>query len=149
MCIIVDANRLGALANPDDADAKPVRAWLNRGGRIVYSTGDAYAQEVGRRARDMLLNYDRAGKAKRVPAARFDDDERSLRAANLRSDDPHVLALARTAGVRLLYTGDKNLMADFKNKKFIDRPRGKIYSSAANADLLTRSACAAPAQRDG
>ena len=34
MCIIVDANRLGAfLANPVDADAKPVRAWLNRGAR--------------------------------------------------------------------------------------------------------------------
>lgn len=143
MCIIVDANRLGALANPDDADAKPVRAWLNRGGRIVYSTDGAFAQEVSRRA---LLTYDRAGKATRVPAARFADDKCSLRAdADLRSDDPHVLALARAAGVRLLYTGDRNLMADFKNKKFIDRPRGKIYSRAANADLLTKSACAAPA----
>ena len=147
MCIIVDANRLGALANPDDADAKPVRAWLNRGGRIVYSTNGAFAREVGRRA---LLTYVRAGKATRVPAARFADDERSLRTdADLRSDDSHVLALARAARVRLLYTGDRNLMADFTNKKFIDRPRGKIYSSAANADLLTRSACAAPAQRGG
>ena len=147
MCIIVDANRLGALANPDDADAKPVRAWLNRGGRIVYSTAGAFAREVGRRA---LLTYDRAGKATRVPVARFADDERSLRAdADLRSNDSHVLALARAARVRLLYTGDKNLMADFKNKKFIDRPRGKIYSSAANKRLLTRSACAAPAQRGG
>ena len=146
MCIIVDANRLGALANPDDADAKPVRAWLNRGGRIVYSTDGAFAREVGRRARDMLLTYDRAGKATRVPAARFADDERSLRAdANLRSDDPHVLALAKEARVRLLYTGDKNLMADFK--KFIDGEN--IYSRAANANLLTSSACAAPAQRGG
>ena len=146
MCIIVDANRLGALANPDDADAKPVRAWLNRGGRIVYSTDGAFAREVGRRARDMLLTYDRAGKATRVPAARFAADERSLRAdANLRSDDPHVLALAKEARVRLLYTGDKNLMADFK--KFIDG--GNIYSRAANANLLTSSACAALAQRGG
>ena len=150
MCIIVDANRLGALANRDDADAKPVRDWLARGGRIVYSTGGAYAREVGCRARDSLLTYDRAGKAKFVPAARFAADERGLRAdAGLRSDDPHVLVLARAARVRLLYTGDRNLMADFRNKKFIDRPRGKIYSSAANAGLLTRSVCAAPAQRGG
>ena len=151
MCIIVDANRLGAfLANPVDADAAPVRDWLNRGGRIVYSTGGAYAREVGRRTRASLLTYVRAGKATLVPADRFADDERGLRAdAGLRSDDPHVLALARAARVRLLYTSDRNLMADFRNKKFIDRPRGKIYSSAANAGLLTRSVCAAPAQRGG
>ena len=151
MCIIVDANRLGAfLANPVDADAAPVRDWLDRGGRIVYSTGGAFAREVGSRARASLRGYFQAGKATRVPAARFAADERSLRAdADLQSDDAHVLALARAARVRLLYTGDRNLMADFTNKKFIDRPRGKIYSSAANADLLTRSACAAPAQRGG
>lgn len=150
MCIIVDANRLGAfLANPVDADAAPVRAWLDRGGRIVYSTGGAYDREVGRRARDSLRTYVRAGKATFIPAGRFAADERSLRAdADLQSDDPHVLALARAARVRLLYTGDKDLIKDFKNKKFI-RPKGRIYSSAANADLLTRSACAAPAQRGG
>ena len=61
---------------------------------------------------------------------------------NLRSDDPHVLALARTAGVRLLYTGDRDLMADFKNKELIDRPRGRVYTGAANAPLLTAVACA-------
>lgn len=52
MCIIVDADRLGAfLANPVDADAAPVRDWLNRGGRIVYSTGGACASpgSAGRR----------------------------------------------------------------------------------------------------
>ncbi len=101
---------------------------------------------VGSRARNRLHEYSKAGKAKFVPAARFADDERSLRAdADLRSDDPHVLALARAARVRLLYTGDKDLMVDFK--KFIDG--GNIYSRAANANLLTSSACAAPAQRRG
>ena len=33
-------------------------------------------------------------------------------------------------------------MDDFKNKELIDRPRGKVYSRAANADLLARAACA-------
>ena len=37
-----------------------------------------------------------------------------------------------------------NLIADFKDKQFIDHPRGKVYSSAANAGLLTRTACARP-----
>ena len=144
MCIIVDANRLGAfLADPPGADAAPLRAWLDRGGRIVYSTGGAFAREVGRPTRDRLLTYVRAGRAKLIPADRFADDERRLRDdPDLRSDDPHVLALAREAGVRLLHTGDAALTADFKNRKFLDRPRGKVYSSAANARLLDTTRCA-------
>ena len=143
MCIIVDANRLGAfLADSPGEDAAPLRDWLDRGGRIVYSTGGAFAKEVGRRTRDRLLTYVRAGRATLVPAERFSADERSLRAdPDLRSDDPHVLALARATGVRLLHTGDADLMADFKNKKFLDRPRGKVYSTAANAGLLDTTRC--------
>ena len=144
MCIIVDANRLGAfLADPADEDAAPLRAWVDRGGRIVYSTGGAFAKEVGRRTRDRLLTHVRAGRATLVPAERFADDERKLQNhPDLRSDDPHVLALARATGVRLLHTGDADLMADFRNKKFLDRPRGKVYSTAANADLLAATRCA-------
>lgn len=144
MCIIVDANRLGGLlSDPADADAAPVRAWLERGGRIVYSTGGAFAREVRGRMRDRLLTYARAGKAEYVPADQLADDERTLTTRrDRRSDDPHVLALARKAGVRLLYTGDRNLMADFKNKALIDRPRGRVYTGAANAGLLTATACA-------
>lgn len=145
MCIIVDANRLGAfLADPATSDAAPIRNWLDRrGGRIVYSTGGAFAKEVGRPTRAKLLTYVRAGKATLIPPGQFADDERALSEnTDLRSDDPHVLALARWTRVRLLYTGDANLIADFKDKKLIDRPRGKVYSTAANAGLLTKAACA-------
>lgn len=144
MCIIVDANRLGAfLSDPVGDDAAPLRAWVGRGGRIVYSTGGAFAREVGRQTRDLLLKYVRDGQATLVPADQFADDERKLRNhPDLRSDDPHVLALARKTGVRLLHTGDADLMADFKDKKFIDQPRGRVYSTAANAGLLATTRCA-------
>ena len=151
MCIIVDANRLGAfLSDPASEDAAPIRDWLDRrGGRIVYSTGGAFDNELGHLTRAKLRTYAQAGKAQLVPAHRFAEDERSLRErTDLRSDDPHVLALARRTHVRLLYTGDQDLMADFKNRRLINHPRGKIYSGAANAGLLTRAACAAPV-RDG
>ena len=145
MCIIVDANRLGAfLSDPVNEDAAPVRRWLERrGGRLVYSTGGAFEQEVERHVRKKLLDYVRAGRASLIPAEQYADDEHALRDhPDLRSDDPHVLALARSTGVRLLYTADDALIADFKNKKFVDGPRGKVYSRAANAGLLTRVACA-------
>ena len=143
MCIIVDANRMGAfLADPPEEDAAPVRRWIDTGrGSVVYSTGGKFAEEIQGRARQRLLRYSQAGRAKFVSEDRFVDDQNSLE-GQIRSDDPHVLALARAAGVRLLYTGDADLIADFKDKAFLDKPRGKIYSGAANANLLTRSTCA-------
>ena len=143
----MDANRLGTfLADPPDEDSRPIHKWLKSGaGSIVYSTDGRFAQEIQGRVRTRLADYVRAGRAKLIPASRFADDERNLKArADLRSDDPHVLALAREARVRLLYTADRNLISDFKNKRFIDGPRGSIYSGARNAKLLTRSVCASP-----
>ena len=142
MCIIVDANRMGAfLADPPEEDAAPVRRWIDTGGgRVVYSTGGKFAEEVRGHAKQRLLRYSQAGRAKFVPEHRFIDDQNTLQ-ARIRSDDPHVLALARATGVRLLYTGDVDLIADFKDKAILDKPRGKIYSRAANANLLTKSAC--------
>lgn len=141
--MIVDADRLGRfLADPVHEDAAPIREWLDRrGGRIVYSTGGKFAREVGHRLRNKLVDYVRAGKATFVPPDRFVNDESAL-GPIISSNDPPVLALARATRVRLLYTGDGDLANDFKDKRFIDRPRGKVYSRASNAHLLTRSTCA-------
>lgn len=144
MCIIVDANKLGVfLAEPAGEDYRPIRRWLDRGaGSIVYSTGGKFRTEIRGRARARLAEYVRAGKARRIPEDRFADDERGLEnRPYLRSDDPHVLALARAAGVRLLCTADSKLVEDFKDRRFIDGPRGRVYSGARNAALLTGSAC--------
>ena len=147
MCIIVDTNKLGTfLADPPDDDSRPIHKWLKSGaGSIVYSTGGRFAQEIQDRARTRLADYSRAGRAKHIDVSQFAHDERDLKArADLRSDDPHVLALARASGARLLYTADQNLISDFKNRRFIDGPRGKVYSGARNTSLLTGSVCASP-----
>jgi hypothetical protein len=47
----------------------------------------------------------------------------------------------------VLYTHDRDLMHDFKDKAIIDRPRGAIYSGAANSALLTASLCRRTAAR--
>ena len=54
------------------------------------------------------------------------------------SDDPHVLALAQASGARLLYSNDTALQADFTNRRFIDNPRGRVYSTRVNQNF-TRS----------
>lgn len=144
MCIIVDADRLGIfLSDPIAEDAVPIHKWLEEGGgKLVYSTSGQFSAEVGRPSKRRLAEHYRAGRATAIPAREFYEDERRLRNNGVvRSNDFHVLALARYSGARILYTGDADLMQDFKDKRLIDEPRGKVYSRKQNADLLTRSAC--------
>ena len=144
MCIIVDANKMGTfLADPIRDEVAPIHQWLEKkSGTLVYSTGGKFALEVGETSKQKLASYMRAGRAKLVDATDFEADERHLNdIAVLRSDDPHVLALARFSGARVLYTADRDLKDDFKDKRIIDSPRGKIYSRQQHASLLTRSMC--------
>ena len=147
MCIILDANKLGEfLAEPRNKDSDPIHQWLKRQhgrGKIVYSTGGHFAQEISGAKRTKLKAYFDAGLAQLIPAERFADDEQGLQdRGDMLSDDPHVLALARASGARLLYTADRKLMRDFKDKRFINQPKGQVYSRAGNAGLLTNLTCA-------
>ena len=141
MCIIVDASRLGDFVNPNNNDSAPIRKWLARGGKLIYSTGGKFATEVGQTVRRRLAEYVRAGSAELIPHDQLIDDVRAMKACTYRkSNDAHVLALAKSTGTRLLYTGDDKLMEDFKNTRIL-KPKGKIYSSADNASLLNRTTC--------
>ena len=68
------------------------------------------------------------------------DKEQVLKAETklpkLQSDDPHIIALAKVANVRLLVSDDKNLHKDFK--AII---RGSIYQNSSHAGLLTKHLC--------
>ena len=143
MCIIVDTDRQGQFfSDPPHPDARPIHDWIRRKGRLVYSTGGRFASELGEPAKRRLADYFRKGIAKRIPHDGFRDDERHLEeTGNLRSNDAHILALARQSGARLLYTGDHDLMKDFKDRKVLTGPRGRVYSDARNRRLLTRKAC--------
>lgn len=144
MCMIVDTNRLGDfLAKPETPDAAPIHRWLRRGwGNLAFSMGGAFADELYRAAKSRLLEYSRAGQATRFPDEQVEDEARRLKSEGVvRSNDAHVLALAKVSGARLLYSGDADLMADFKDGKILGKPRGKIYSGVKNKRLLTRDAC--------
>ncbi|MXW01828.1 MAG: hypothetical protein F4X59_12820 [Holophagales bacterium] len=139
----MDTDRIDVfLADPPNVDALPIHRWLGRGGLIVYSTGSKFSSELKKRARERLRTLAQAGRARLVPAEELEKDERALKkGGEMKSNDPHILALARASGARLVYTGDGKLIADFKNKRLIDGPRGKIYTGASNVRLLNRSVC--------
>ncbi len=53
----------------------------------------------------------------------------------LMSDDPHMIALALVSGVRLLYSNDRDLQKDFKNRRLIGEPKGAVYSTTRSKEF--------------
>lgn len=143
MCVIIDANVLGKfLSEPENEDCNPIYRWLWSGGRIVYSSGSQFRHEIGASARSKLRELASKGNAVLISAQEFQDIEDDVRTGGLcRSDDFHILALARFTRARVLYTKDQKLIHDFKNKDLIDKPRGRIYTNKSNKNLLNRSMC--------
>ena len=66
----------------------------------------------------------------------MDEREEELsREGRCLSNDAHIIALGQISGARLLYSNDKALHEDFGNKRLIDRPRGKVYSTNERKDF--------------
>ena len=144
MCMIIDTNLINEfLKKPDHEDMAPIHDWVNRSGRIVYSTGDKFSSELQLSARKELTRYAQEGKAKFIPAERVAEEATNLRKnmSEIKSDDQHVLALARLSQTRLLCTSDQKLMADFRNHEIIRAPRGRVYQNKQHQNLLKTSTC--------
>jgi hypothetical protein len=142
MCVIIDANLAGdAFRKPCHADLVPVWNWImDRDGCVVY--GGRLEDELGpvHDGGRLLMRLSQAGKAKRCREDEIDAEEKRLKAGGLcRSDDPHVIALARVSGARVLCSRDQKLHGDFKNPNLINGPRGTIYQNASHARLLKHS----------
>ena len=61
--------------------------------------------------------------------------ERLQNEGRCKSNDHHVIALAQLSSVRLLYSNDADLQADFTAKSLVDNPRGKVYSTRVNTQF--------------
>ena len=139
MCAILDANVAHEVFGVDRPPAgEGFFNWLNEGGgRLV----------VGGKLRGELNRSSQAYRAWALQA-RLSGDLRRLddplemevdtitedleQAAAMKSDDPHVIALAQVSGARLLYSNDSDLQDDFKDRRLINNPRGKVYSTLVN-----------------
>ena len=138
MCAIVDANVAYEVFGSDRPPAgRRFFDWLTspRGQLVV---GGKLREELARDRRFLqwLRSAVRNGRARSLADEVVDDHAAGLvRKGVCKSDDPHVLALALVSGARLLYTNDTALMDDFGNPEVVARPRGKIYTTARNANV--------------
>jgi hypothetical protein len=149
MCIILDANVAHKFTQPPHADVGPVVSWLlNRKHHNQAALGGKLRKELakaGDAIRKFLVVLDRAGRLFQVPDREVDAEEKVvcklLDAEGIDdADDPHILALARKSGARLLVSDDvkSRLHELFKNRKFL-KPRGKIYTSPSHEPILWRA----------
>lgn len=139
MCLIIDANKTADFLNqPSHPDHVPICRWLEKG-RGMVPLGGRLRREIlqVRKARRYFAELIRSGRARRYPDEEVDAEEAVVQNTGLCvSDDPHVIALARVSGARVLFSEDQDLWDDFRNPRLIPRPGGKIYRRAEHAPLL-------------
>lgn len=148
MCVIVDADVshevFGGSGRPEAG--KYFAQWLERGNKLVV--GGKNLRELSKL--NEFRRWFRTAQSK-GRTVRVDDDAVEQEVARIASEpgwesnDPHVIALARLSGTRLLFTNDQALQNDF------GKIQGKNYSTKERKDirashkrLLRRNTCFGP-----
>ena len=130
MCAIVDASIADQVFGSNRPEAGVAFFnWIKIRGRLVV--GGKLLEELNRTsAREWARQALNAGLIRSLSASKVEERTQTLQnEGSYKSNDPHVLALAQVSGARLLYSNDRDLQRDFQNRKLIDSPRGKVYST--------------------
>lgn len=143
MCIIVDNNVVARVLNgANDSDFCDLFRSLfgSRNPCVTLVFGGTLKREYMKNTNVVraLAALDRAGRARKVPDSIVDAEADAVDAGGrCVSDDPHIIALARVSGVRLLCSHDLALHTDFTNKDLLD-PRGRVYQNTKHNHLLNQ-----------
>ena len=132
MCAIIDndVSHQAFGANPTGPGLF-FRDWLSRSnGGIIVAGGRLFRELIQNpNFRSFFEARQQAGRAIRIPDAVVDEAEAELHDMETRSNDKHVLALARVSGARLLFTNDNALKLDFTDTNIIPNTPGHIYTT--------------------
>ena len=132
MCAIIDVNVVGEVfgSNPTPAGEK-FRDWINKGSGRLICGGELQKELMGSSEgfREWARTALNTGKMKNINEEKVKTRMEEIEKKPIRlSNDSHILALAQASGARLLYSNDKDLHKDFKNRDLIS-PAGFIYST--------------------
>ena len=142
MCGILDTNCLSEVFGTNRPEiGEKFFDWFNtRNGRLIV--GGKLHREIRRGSegfRKLAYELGLAGRMRVISEEKVNAETARLDKEGLcKSDDSHVIALARISGARLLCSNDNDLQQDFKNKSLIDRPRGKVYSTRDENGVFKR-----------
>lgn len=142
MCIILDANQKNSFIDLNNDDMEPVRKIIEAGDlKIVYAKTSKFQREYGKAMWSRLLRYRVDGQAVLFSNEQIDTEIKKLgKIKKIKSDDNHILALARISGAKLLITEDEDLIKDFKDGDIVG---GHIYKRKSHHHLLRGNVCPA------
>ena len=142
MCAIVDANVRDQVFGGGQTDAgKYFLDWLLKPGGGTLALGGKLRNELSDNGRNLrFMNAYRQlrldGRVKEIPDSQVDVETSALQRRGVcKSNDPHVLALARLSGARLLFANDRKLCDDFKDSRIVNNPRGKVYTTSMRSSV--------------
>ncbi len=137
MCMILDINMWPDFFNKTIA-MQPVHKWLEKkNGKLVYSNHELFQKELTQNQRTVLEKYYQSGKARLVPKKQVEQIITDLKENNtFKSNDIHILGLAKANRVKVLCTKDKDLHYDFKHIL-----AGSVYQNTKHQHLLTKDTC--------
>ena len=138
MCMILDANMWGDFLKPTQ-DMQPIHRWLKKqNGKLVYSDYQTFETELTQQQKEILKRHKQNNKARFIPEEEVQKATNQIEAKHqLKSNDTHILGLAKASQTTILCTKDQNLHKDFTN---IIRG-GKIYQKESHKHLLSPDAC--------
>lgn len=143
MCvkIIIDASAFRHLIEPTRRSAgDQLRKWIGKGhGLVVYSSGNnKYADELRdyNEVLTLIHDYAQKGRAEDVSDERISSVyDGFLKNSEVKSDDPHVLALAEASGATVLFAHEPKLCIDFANVEVLSKVRRVNRRSVPNVSL--------------
>ena len=138
MLIIIDAN-VAHKFTANSNDARAVINWLKKDGKL--SAGGLNLQELLKtRIGSFVQELKKSGRMIICPSEKILLAQSSIDKTKLKSDDPHVLALAVAGGGRILFSLDQPLIHDFTSPDILPKPRGKCYKNCLDhIHLLQRT----------
>ena len=149
MCIIVDTNCLHHVSNETES-GQPVIRWLLNpkkaaglivGGQLyVELQRSSFERRKKERFFGLLTELSRAGRLHKFIGPEIDEKTEEVKRKRIRSNDPHVIALAMISKCNVVFSQDTELEKDLKNRPLIGH-RVSIYKNETHASLLTTCRC--------
>lgn len=136
MLAIVDANQAGNFAKTDSDHLHEFVRWVLSGGKVAL--GGRLTSELGKVGSFLpfLSQWRSSGRLILISDTLVNELENSL--PPIKSDDPHVVALAIISDAKLIVTDDKPLMKDMKDLAVVGYRR-KIYPCGVQRPKQIRS----------
>jgi len=148
MCAILDANVVGEVFGKTRPPAgEQFFDWLQTPRARLAVGGRLYEELANHRNFEKWAETAVAdGRVRRFPREEVKAVEAGLPETQVKSDDPHVIALAQASGARILYSDDSDLRDDFRNLSLVPKPKGRLYPMGESENarqqrrrLLTRT----------